>query len=201
MPWVFLGKSPLVTGKCIISSHTDPACDQMHKAQLCQELAQSDPCCWYPQHSRTREVRTNQQAQARVVIAKEGGKSGKQKGGFLRSSRPGIKLGRTSHSACMCLVQTESLHRTRCMYKTREKTWKNRLQITKRKLPKLKETLHKPKIPLLSKAALLQCRRTRNSLSPLHCHSCQWHRKGSLAKAANCAVSPPHLLRPPRLHS
>lgn len=130
-----------------------------------------------------------------MVTAKEGGKSGKQKGGFFKSSRSGIKLGRTNHFACVHSVQTENLHRTGCTYQTREKTCKNQLQIAKRKLPKLKGTLHKSKIPLLSRAALLQEEpgRTRKSLSLLHCHG---HRKGSLAKAENCAVSPPHLLRP-----
>lgn len=155
-----------MTGKCIISSHAAPACDQMHKAQLCQELAQSDPCCWYPQHSRMREVQTNQQAQACVVIAKEGGKSGKPKGGYLKSSRSKIKLGRTNRSAHLHLVRTENLHRTGCTYKMREKTCKNQLQITERKLPKLKGTLLTPQILLLSTAALLQCRKSQEVFGP-----------------------------------
>lgn len=128
-------------------------------------------------------------------IAKEGGKSGKLKGGFLKSSRSGIKLGRTNHSARVHLVRTENLHRTGSMHKTRDKTCQNQFPITERKLPNLKGILHKPQIPLLSTAALLQCRKNRKSLSPSCCHD--WQGKGSLARAANCAVSSPHLLRPP----
>lgn len=113
-----------------------------------------------PQRSRMREVWTNQPAQARVVIAKEGGKSGKQKSGFFNSSRSRIKLGTTSHSACGRSVQTENLYRTGCTYKTP----KNQLQITKRQLPKLKRTLHKPKILCLAWLPRFSAGRTGKSV-------------------------------------
>lgn len=77
MPWVFLGKSPLLTGKCIISSHTDSACNQIHKVQLCKQLVPSDTSewkPWYHKQRKMREVQTtyNQMSQhALLVIAKE----------------------------------------------------------------------------------------------------------------------------------
>lgn len=113
----------------------------------------------------------------------------------MKSSSSGIKLGRTNHSARAHLVRTENLHRTRCTYKTREKTCKNRLQITKRKPPKLKGTLHKPQILLPSTAALLQCRKNQEVSVLFALPRAQEGEPGKGSKL--CAVFPPHLLRPP----
>lgn len=154
MPWVFLGKSPLLTGKCIISSHTDPACDQMHKVQLCQEMAQSDPSCWYPQCSRMREGGRNTPTSPGSCGHCQGrGKVREAKGWIFEEFQIRNQTGKNQSFCLHALVWTENLHRIGCTYKTREKTCENQLQITKRKLPKLKRTLHKPQIPLLSMAA------------------------------------------------
>lgn len=65
-----------------------------------------------------------------------------------------------------------------------------------------KGTLHKPKIPLLSTAALLQCRKNREVFVPFALPQLSPAQEGEPGKGSKlCAVSPPHLLRPPRLHS
>lgn len=67
--------------------------------------------------------------------------------------------------------------------KTRQKS--KRTCLTERKL----ENVHKSKMTLLTTAALLQHRRTRKSLFPLHFRDCHRHRKENLAKAASSVLS------------
>lgn len=47
-----------------------------------------------------------------------------------------------------------------------------------------------PKSLCLARLPCCSAGRTGKSLSPLHCHSCHRHRKGSLAKAANSMLCP-----------
>lgn len=92
MPWVFLGKSPLLTGKCIISSYTDSACNQIHKVQLCKQLVPSDTSEWKPWYQKQRKMREVQTTYSQmsqhtlIVVAKEVRvKSVKPKAGLWRA--------------------------------------------------------------------------------------------------------------------
>lgn len=132
-------------------------------------------------------------------IAKEGGKSGKLKGGFLKSSRSGIKLGRTNHSARVHLVRTENLHRTGSMHKTRDKTCQNQFPITERKLPNLKGTLHKPQIPLLSTAAIAVVQEEQEVFVPFVLPRLAGEGEPGKGSQLCCVLSSP--AETPRLHS
>lgn len=62
-----------------------------------------------------------------------------------------------------------------------------------------KGTLHKPQIPLLSTAALLQCRKNRQVFVPFALPQLSPAQEGEPGKGSKLrAVSPPHLLRPPQ---
>lgn len=61
----------------------------------------------------------------------------------------------------------------------------------------LKGSCLSPKSFCLAWLPCCSAQRARKSSSPSCCRDCHRQEKGSLAKAANCAVSSPHLLRPP----
>lgn len=210
MPWVFLGKSPLLTGKCIISSYTDSACNQIHKVQLCKQLVPSDTSewkPWYQKQRKMREVQTtySQMSQhALIVVAKEVRvKSVKPKAGLWRA--PGQESNRAEPvllPACTYLVWTEDSqilvahteqeksHRKPAKKKKKKKketcqNSRSRMCLTEWKV----ENLLKSKMSLLSVAALLQHEKNSESLALGHSHEYHSHRKENLANAVSSGFS------------
>lgn len=90
-------------------------------------------------------------------------------------------------------TRTELVART----KQERKPVKTNFKSQKENCQNLKGACLSPKSLCLARLPCCSAGRTRMSLSPSCCLDCHGQGKGSLAKAANCAVFSPHVLRPP----
>lgn len=140
------------------------------------------------------------------ALPRKGQSQRSKKVDFLKSSRSGIKQGRTNHSASMHLVGLDRKLAHNRLHIQNKKTCKNQLQITKEKIyqnskrmcltDRKLENVRKSKITLLSTAALLQHRKNREIFVPFAFPRLSQAQEGEPRKGSKlCALFPPHLLR------